>query len=161
MFSSVFVPFKGPFRRFEITAPRRVEPGGLSGPSASVASADPAIDWTTSAALCTASQLSPAMGWDGQTISGSGTRKSAINRCAYIYIYVCVCVSTCISVCGLTFVSVQWETWPQEVPLWVGLSQVVQPFRSLGPTGWWLSPTPLKNMVNILLIMVNIWLIYG
>ena len=91
MFSSVFVPFKGPFRRFEITAPRRVEPGGLSGPSASVASADPAIDWTTSAALCTASQLSPAMGWDGQTISGSGTRKSAINRCAYIYICVCVC----------------------------------------------------------------------
>ena len=105
MFSSVFVPFKGPFRRFEITAPRRVEPGGLSGPSASVASADPAIDWTTSAALCTASQLSPAMGWDGQTISGSGTRKSAINRCAYIYMCVCVnmhiCVWSYICICAM------------------------------------------------------------
>ena len=79
---------------------------------------------------------------------------------AYIYIYMRVCVSTCISVCGLTFVSVQWETWPQAVPR----NFLLVSHRWLAPTtsrwarlvgGFSVYPSE-KYMVNILLIMVNI-----
>ena len=60
----------------------------LSAPAASVSSADLAIDWTRIAALCTASQLSPAAGVDPLAQANVQCIYKYIYISIYIYIYI-------------------------------------------------------------------------